>query len=91
MQRSVQENLTAARTDPVQFAQLGAENNQLKADIARAQQLLDAPNLPSLLMDDGVLVIESAKRDVLTLSLPWKISREAIYGDTRVSFLARLS
>ena len=58
---------------------------------ATAQQLLDAPNLPSLLMDDGVLVIESAKRDVLTLSLPWKISREAIYGDTRVSFLARLS
>jgi TolA-binding protein len=41
MQRRVDENLVAARLDASQFAQLAAANSQLKADIARIQQLLD--------------------------------------------------
>jgi 16S rRNA (guanine966-N2)-methyltransferase len=33
------------------------------------------------------LVVESAKRDVLVIGPPWELTREAIYGDTRVSIL----
>jgi len=53
-----------------------------------AQQLIAGMNLPSLLAKDGVFVLESAKRDVLAVTPPWKLLREAIYGDTRVSYLA---
>jgi TolA-binding protein len=49
MQRRLDENLAAARTDPSQFAQLAAENNQLKIDVARTQSLLDQfQKLPSI-------------------------------------------
>src|SRR5207248_1225781 len=49
MQRRLDENLAAARTDPSQFAQLAAENNQLKIDIERTQSLLDQfQKLPSI-------------------------------------------
>ena len=41
MQQAIEANLTAARADPTQVAQLGASNNQLKADMAKAQKLLD--------------------------------------------------
>ena len=68
-----------------------------------AQQLLDEPMLPSLLTptlarhggqvsglaNDGRLVLESAKRDTLVPPSPWRLFREAVYGDTRVSFLSR--
>jgi 16S rRNA (guanine(966)-N(2))-methyltransferase RsmD len=52
------------------------------------QQLLDEPTLPSLLTNDGRLVLESAKRDTLVPPPPWRLFREAVYGDTRVSFLS---
>jgi TolA-binding protein len=49
MQKRLDENLAAARTDPSQFGQLAAENNQLKIDIARTQSLLDEfQKLPSI-------------------------------------------
>jgi|YelNatPaOPRAMG01_1025707.scaffolds.fasta_scaffold120502_2 16S rRNA (guanine966-N2)-methyltransferase len=50
-----------------------------------AQELLQHPDLPGLLAAGGVLVVESAKRDALTVPLPWALVREAVYGDTRVS------
>ena len=53
-----------------------------------AQQLLDEPMLPSLLVEDGSLVLESAKRDVLIPPPSWRLSRESVYGDTRVSYLS---
>jgi 16S rRNA (guanine(966)-N(2))-methyltransferase RsmD len=67
-----------------------------------AQRLLDEPMLPSLLAPtlarhggrasglavDGRLVLESAKRDMLVPPPPWRLFREAVYGDTRVSFLS---
>ncbi len=40
MQLAIEANLNATRADPSQVGQLGAVNNQLKADIARAQNLL---------------------------------------------------
>ena len=49
MKKRLEENLAAARTDPSQFAQLAAENNQLNSDIARTQSLLDQfQKLPSI-------------------------------------------
>jgi len=52
-----------------------------------ASKLLREPELPSVLVNDGLLVLESAKRDELTLTEPWERVRESIYGDTRVTFL----
>ena len=40
MQQAIEANLNAARSDPGRVGNLGAVNNQLKADIAKAQQLL---------------------------------------------------
>ena len=54
-----------------------------------AQDLLRDENLPRLLADDGLLVLESAKRDALAVGTPWESVREAVYGDTRVDFLRR--
>ena len=54
-----------------------------------AQELLRDERLPRLLAGDGLLVLESAKRAALSVGEPWQLVREAIYGDTRVSFLRR--
>jgi TolA-binding protein len=49
MQRTIDQNLAAARIDPSQFGQLAAANNQIKADIARTQKLLEEfEKLPSI-------------------------------------------
>ena len=49
LQRTIEDNLAAVRTDPGQIGTLGAANNQLKADIAAAQKLLDEfQKLPDL-------------------------------------------
>jgi len=55
-----------------------------------AQELLREAGLPQLLAGDGLLVLESAKRNALAVGEPWEQVRESIYGDTRVDFL-RLS
>jgi 16S rRNA (guanine966-N2)-methyltransferase len=52
-----------------------------------AQNLVSDEVLPQLLAVDGLLVLESAKRDALTVTTPWESMRKAIYGDTRVDFL----
>ncbi|HEX8280524.1 MAG TPA: tetratricopeptide repeat protein, partial [Chthoniobacterales bacterium] len=50
MQKAIEDNLDAARRDPSQVAQLGAANNQLRADVARAQGLLgEFQKLPEVL------------------------------------------
>jgi 16S rRNA (guanine966-N2)-methyltransferase len=54
-----------------------------------AQELLRDAVLPQLLASDGLLVLESAKRDALAVIPPWESVRQAIYGDTRVDFLRR--
>ncbi|MCX7885643.1 MAG: RsmD family RNA methyltransferase [Verrucomicrobiae bacterium] len=51
-----------------------------------AQRLL-AVRLP--LASDGLLVLESARRTPLEAGGIWTVEREAVYGDTRVSFLRR--
>lgn len=56
-----------------------------------AQDLLRNNILPQLLTADGLLVLESAKRDALVVTAPWESVRSANYGDTRVDFLRRES
>ncbi len=51
--------------------------------------LLAAMERSRLLADAGVFVFESAKRDMVVVALPWIVRREAVYGDTRVSYLER--
>jgi 16S rRNA (guanine966-N2)-methyltransferase len=53
-----------------------------------AQTLLRVSGLRKVLDDGGLFVLESAKRDTLTTLQPWRLVRQAVYGDTRVSFLA---
>ncbi|MGO9244717.1 MAG: 16S rRNA (guanine(966)-N(2))-methyltransferase RsmD [Verrucomicrobiia bacterium] len=52
-----------------------------------AQELLREASLQQLLACDGILVLESAKRNALVVSELWERVRESIYGDTRVDFL----
>jgi len=52
-----------------------------------AQELMRDERLPLLMTSEGLFVLESAQRDVLTVIEPWELVREAVYGDTRVSFL----
>ena len=54
-----------------------------------AQELLRDENLPRLVAGDGLLVLESAKRDVLAVDPPWELVRGAVYGDTQVNFFRR--
>jgi len=52
-----------------------------------ALELLADESLPGIMATGGTLVLESAKREALTIRPPWELTRESIYGDTRVSFL----
>lgn len=54
-----------------------------------AQALLRDERLPRLLASDGLLVLESAKREALAVCQPWELVRESTYGDTQVSQLRR--
>jgi 16S rRNA (guanine966-N2)-methyltransferase len=54
-----------------------------------AQELLRDERLPQLLANDGLFVLESARRDALGASAAWELAREAVYGDTQVNFFRR--
>ncbi len=54
-----------------------------------AQELLNDKSLTAALTADGTLVLESAKRSALVVPAGWLVERDAVYGDTRVSFLRR--
>jgi 16S rRNA (guanine966-N2)-methyltransferase len=73
-----------------QLAKLNRQFSIIFADPpygAAAQLLLADDLLPGLLAPGAVLVLESAKRDLLRIEAPWQIGRENIYGDTRVTFI----
>jgi len=54
-----------------------------------AQELLVDENLPLVLASEGLLVLESAKRETLAVGNPWELVRGSTYGDTRISFVRR--
>ena len=76
-----------------QVRRLAAEGRQFALVLAdppygaAVQELLDDQDLRKLVAADGVLVLESGKRDELVVPPAWKLTRDAVYGDTRVSFL----
>jgi len=50
--------------------------------------MLETVHQRRLLAPSGLFILESAKRDAVLLPADWRLHREAIYGDTRVSYLA---
>ncbi|MGD1019281.1 MAG: 16S rRNA (guanine(966)-N(2))-methyltransferase RsmD [Verrucomicrobiia bacterium] len=76
-----------------QLSKLGADGETFQLVFAdppygeAAQELLRDASLPRLLASDGLLVLESAKRDALVVGELWELVRGSVYGDTRVNFL----
>ena len=60
------------------------------ADTNFARQLLQCPNLRSVLTDGGTLVLETAANQIIPHpdSLGWALLRSRNYGDTAVHFLS---
>lgn len=93
--RSVECELTVMRGDVLarlgDLAQQGRAFSLIFADPpygAPLAPLLRGAQQRALLAEDGLLVLEAAKRDVPVVEPSWKVVRESVYGDTRVSFLA---
>ena len=52
-----------------------------------ARDLLDNIDLPSLLVANGRLILETSRRETLPVPDPWSVVRDRTYGDTRVLIL----
>ncbi len=52
-----------------------------------AQQLLDEPNLPALLVPGGLFVLGHTKRDTLELGPHWQERKQLKHGDTVIRIL----
>ncbi len=52
-----------------------------------AQQLLDDPHLPALLVRNGLFVLGHTKRDTLELPEAWREAKKLKHGDTVMRFL----
>ena len=63
------------------------EKNVGRRSTSFAQQLLDDPHLPSLLVRDGLFVLGHSKRDTLELPEFWRETKELKHGDTVMRFL----
>jgi len=63
------------------------EKNLDRRSLSLAQQLLDHPQLPRLLLPQGLLVLGHAKRDSLTLPPCWSQKKLLKHGDTIMRFL----
>src|SRR5579862_8163172 len=64
------------------------EKNVGRRSTSFAQQLLDDPNLPSLLPPDALFVLGHTKRDTLSLPPWWHEIRMLRHGDSVMRFLA---
>jgi len=90
--RAVSCELTIVQEDV--FAWLASEQRRFSLIFADppygeiAQHLLETVPLTQMLASDGLLVLESARRTELTIPAVWTVVRDAVYGDTRVSFFA---
>ncbi len=63
------------------------EKNIGRRSTSLAQRLLDEPRLPGLLSRNGLLVLGHARRDTLTLTLPWQEQKALKHGDSMMRFL----
>src|SRR6266568_3658590 len=63
------------------------EKNVNRRSTSFAQQLLDDPHLPSLLVRDGLFILGHSKRDTLELPEVWRETKKLRHGDTVMRFL----
>jgi 16S rRNA (guanine966-N2)-methyltransferase len=63
------------------------EKNVERRSTSFAQQLLDDPHLPSLLVRDGLFVLGHSKRDTLEVPKAWREAKKLKHGDTVMRFL----
>lgn len=63
------------------------EKNVGRRSTSFAQQMLDHPNLPSLLRPSGLFVLGHARRDTLSLPPAWHESKMLRHGDSVMRFL----
>lgn len=63
------------------------EKNVGRRSESLAQRLLDAPDLPELLVPDGLFILGHTKRDTLDLGPYWSEHRMLKHGDTLIRFL----
>ncbi|MCW5554137.1 MAG: RsmD family RNA methyltransferase [Verrucomicrobiae bacterium] len=63
------------------------EKNVGRRSTSFAQQLVDDPNLPSLLAPGGRLVLGHARRDTLEILAPWREVKILKHGDSLMRFL----
>lgn len=54
-----------------------------------AQQLLDDPHLPSLLVADGLFILGHTKRDTLDFPAPWMEMKTLKHGDSLMRFIRK--
>jgi 16S rRNA (guanine966-N2)-methyltransferase len=54
-----------------------------------SQQLLDNPQLPTLLSEGGLFVLGHTKRDTLTIVEPWEEAKVLKHGDSVMRFLQK--
>ena len=65
------------------------EKNVGRRSTSLAQQLLDNPDLPSVLAPEGLFILGHTKRDTLSLSAPWQEVHRLKHGDSVIRFLRR--
>lgn len=65
------------------------EKNVGRRSTSFAQQLLDDPNLPSLLSAGGSFILGHTKRDTLELPGAWQETKMLKHGDTVMRFLGK--
>lgn len=65
------------------------EKNIGRRSTSLSQKLLDDELLPKLLVDEGLFVLGHTKRDILTMTSPWKELKVLRHGDSTIRFLQR--
>lgn len=65
------------------------EKNLGRRSTSFAQRLLDDPELPQVLAEQGLFILGHAKRDTLTLPAAWQETRCLKHGDSWMRFLRR--
>ena len=63
------------------------DKNVGRRSTSLAQKLIDDPNLPPLLVPEGLLILGHAKRDTLEISAPWVELKVLNHGDNVMRFL----
>jgi 16S rRNA (guanine966-N2)-methyltransferase len=63
------------------------EKNQGRRSVSLSQRLLDDPDLPRLLADNGLFALGHATRDQLTVTDTWREVKALKHGDSVMRFL----